>query len=85
MCGVAGAIWTAGGTPVSAAELRRMTDALSHRGPDDSDGWIGATPGGGGVALGHRRLSILDPTPCGRQPMLDPRDRLPDRLQRRGL
>ena len=72
MCGVAGAIWTAGGTPVSAAELRRMTDVLSHRGPDDADVWIGAAPGGGGVALGHRRLSILDPTPCGRQPMLDP-------------
>ncbi len=49
-----------------------MTDALTHRGPDDSDVWIGETASGGGVALGHRRLSILDPTPHGRQPMHDP-------------
>ena len=72
MCGIAGAIWTAEGKPVTPAELRRMTDALTHRGPDDADVWIGETAAGGGVALGHRRLSILDPTPCGRQPMLHP-------------
>ncbi|QDT17359.1 asparagine synthase (glutamine-hydrolyzing) [Alienimonas californiensis] len=72
MCGFVGAIWEAGATPVSEGELRAMTDALAHRGPDDADVWLGATPSGGGVALGHRRLSILDPTPCGRQPMVDP-------------
>ena len=71
MCGIAGAVWTADGKPVSERELRAMTDALAHRGPDDADVWIGETASGGGVALGHRRLSILDPTPCGRQPMLD--------------
>ena len=72
MCGIAGAVWTNDGAPVSAAEVRRMTDALAHRGPDDSDVWVGGTASGGGVALGHRRLSILDPTPHGRQPMVDP-------------
>ena len=72
MCGIAGAVWTAAGTPVTEREVRAMTDALAHRGPDDADVWVGATAPGGGVALGHRRLSILDPTPCGRQPMLDP-------------
>ena len=71
MCGIAGAVWTADGTPVSERELRAMTDALAHRGPDDSDVWIGEATSGGGVALGHRRLSILDPTPCGRQPMVE--------------
>ena len=73
MCGIAGAVWTSRGTTVSERELRAMTDALTHRGPDDSDVWVGETASGGGVALGHRRLSVLDPTPCGRQPMLDPR------------
>ncbi|MFH5805259.1 asparagine synthase (glutamine-hydrolyzing) [Alienimonas sp. DA493] len=72
MCGIVGAIWEPDAAPVSQRELRAMTDALGHRGPDDADVWIGGTPSGGGVALGHRRLSILDPTPCGRQPMSDP-------------
>jgi asparagine synthase (glutamine-hydrolysing) len=43
-----------------------MTDTLHHRGPDDSDTWV---DGASGVALGHRRLSILDLSPLGRQPM----------------
>ena len=65
MCGITGAAWTARGTPVSPRELRRMTDSLTHRGPDDSDVWTGD-----GVALGHRRLSILDLSADGRQPMV---------------
>ena len=69
MCGITGAAWTARGTPVSPRELRRMTDALAHRGPDDSDVWVGGATPGGGVALGHRRLSILDLSTDGRQPM----------------
>ncbi|NNJ23971.1 asparagine synthase (glutamine-hydrolyzing) [Alienimonas chondri] len=71
MCGIVGAVWEAGAKPVTMRELRAMTEALTHRGPDDGDVWIGETASGGGVALGHRRLSILDPTPCGRQPMTD--------------
>ncbi len=43
-----------------------MTDALVHRGPDDSDVWLDPEAG---VGLGHRRLSILDVSSLGRQPM----------------
>ena len=43
-----------------------MADAISHRGPDDGDVWIDS---GAGVALAHRRLSILDLSPTGHQPM----------------
>lgn len=46
--------------------LSRMTDAITHRGPDDSGAWVDAKTG---VALGHRRLSILDLSPQGHQPM----------------
>ena len=44
----------------------QMTDRLRHRGPDDADVW---TDPKAGVALGHRRLSILDLSAAGRQPM----------------
>jgi len=42
-----------------------MLDAIAHRGPDDSGVWIGAN----GLELGHRRLSIIDLSPTGHQPM----------------
>src|SRR5690606_19992800 len=44
-----------------------MAAPLSHRGPDDEGVWIDAS---NGVALAHRRLSILDLSPAGHQPML---------------
>lgn len=44
-----------------------MNDRLVHRGPDDAGTWVDETQG---VALGHRRLSILDLSPAGHQPML---------------
>jgi asparagine synthase (glutamine-hydrolysing) len=44
-----------------------MASALSHRGPDDSGYWLDQTAG---IALGHRRLSIVDLSPAGHQPML---------------
>jgi asparagine synthase (glutamine-hydrolysing) len=44
-----------------------MTDRLAHRGPDAASGWIDA---GAGIALGHRRLSILDLSEAGAQPMV---------------
>jgi len=47
--------------------LKRMTDVLAHRGPDDEGHWYEK---GTGIALGHRRLSILDLSPAGHQPML---------------
>jgi asparagine synthase (glutamine-hydrolysing) len=43
-----------------------MTDAIVHRGPDDSGAWVDEAHG---VALGHRRLSIVDLSPAGHQPM----------------
>lgn len=48
------------------AEVTRMTDAILLRGPDDSGAWVDAEAG---IALGHRRLSILDLSPLGHQPM----------------
>jgi len=47
-----------------------MLDASAHRGPDGRGAWLDA-----GVALGHVRLAILDPTPAGHQPMRTPGDR----------
>lgn len=64
MCGIVG-IW---GQHADPATVHAMTSALAHRGPDDEGRWHDAAIG---VALGHRRLSILDPTPAGHQPMVD--------------
>lgn len=47
--------------------LQAMTNAIAHRGPDDSGLWV---DGGAGIALGHRRLSILDLSSAGHQPMV---------------
>lgn len=46
--------------------LRRMCDAIAHRGPDDGNVYVDPATG---VALGHRRLSIIDLSPTGAQPM----------------
>lgn len=46
--------------------VTRMSDAIAHRGPDDSGAWVDESAG---LALGHRRLSILDLSPAGHQPM----------------
>ncbi len=66
MCGFA-AIFSIHNFPSDAPKrIRRMTDAMAHRGPD-AEGEYVATP----VALGHRRLSIIDLSPLGAQPMWD--------------
>ena len=70
MCGIAGIV-TAGAAP-SPAMVRRLTDPLAHRGPDDQGVWIDAEAG---VGLGHRRLSIVDLSPLGHQPMASADDR----------
>lgn len=66
MCGIAGFLSidaTAAGLESVAA---RMAQPLQHRGPDDCGAWADKSAG---VALSHRRLSILDLSPAGRQPM----------------
>jgi asparagine synthase (glutamine-hydrolysing) len=65
MCGIAGAyLWPDGG-PVTD----RLTKTLAHRGPDGSGRYSHAA-GTGDVHLGHRRLSIIDLTETGAQPMI---------------
>jgi len=67
MCGIAGLV----DTGIGANELSRtagaMADALAHRGPDDRGVWLDEDAG---VALGHRRLAIIDLSAAGHQPML---------------
>ena len=66
MCGIAGKLSFIG-TPVDTADIRKMTDRLAHRGPDDEGVFVD-----GPIGLGHRRLSIIDLSPKGHQPMSDP-------------
>jgi asparagine synthase (glutamine-hydrolysing) len=74
MCGITGAIWSDPAAAIPPDVLARMTEVLAHRGPDDagrfvsqylSQGGNGPVPG---VALGHRRLSIID-VAGGHQPL----------------
>jgi len=64
MCGIAGVI-NFDGSPVSSVILKKMTDAIAHRGPDGEGQWIE-----GNVGIGHRRLAIIDLSPAGHQPMV---------------
>jgi len=67
MCGVVALIaYAANAPPVSRGELLRIRDAMASRGPDGSGEWVSAD---GRVALGHRRLAIIDLSPGGAQPM----------------
>lgn len=65
MCGIAGIIQSVPDT-FTATHLQKMTDALAHRGPDGEGHWQNEA---GNVLLGHRRLSIIDLTTAGNQPM----------------
>lgn len=71
MCGIAGIIGRLGA--VNQAALERMGDAMAHRGPDARGTWL-STPDSRnwGALLTHRRLAILDLSPAGTQPMVDP-------------
>jgi asparagine synthase (glutamine-hydrolysing) len=69
MCGIAGIIELKGGT-ADANLVRRMTDAIAHRGPD-ADGFFVE----GNAGLGHRRLSIIDLSAESNQPFYDPSGR----------
>lgn len=74
MCGITGAVWTNEGTPVDRACLARMTEAIRHRGPDDVGEYVAETrierapESAAGVALGFRRLAIID-LASGNQPL----------------
>ena len=81
MCGIAGAVWNDANKALEPSTLQRMIDVLRHRGPDDDGTYVAATalnPGPSlegrgeqpqtGVALGHRRLSIID-VAGGKQPL----------------
>ena len=64
MCGIAGIINT-DSKSVPSNLIKRMTDIIAHRGPDGEGHWQE-----GFIALGHRRLSIIDLSPDGQQPMI---------------
>lgn len=64
MCGICG-IFNLNGEPVSPVHLRKMTDAIAHRGPDGEGFYIDSF-----IGLGHRRLAIIDLSPAGHQPMI---------------
>ena len=64
MCGIVGS-WRHDGGSVDADDIERMLAPIAHRGPDDAGAWQG-----GRVAFGHRRLSIIDLSSAGHQPML---------------
>ncbi len=66
MCGICGIV-DYSGVPVSSERVRTMADAIRHRGPDDEGIHVD-----GAIGLGHRRLSIIDLSPLGHQPMQSP-------------
>ena len=70
MCGIVG-VWQLDGRPVEPIAVERMRDALIHRGPNDAGIWVD-----GPLALGHRRLSIIDLSEAGRMPMASPDGRV---------
>ena len=68
MCGITGFVDLARAQPAAGLEctVKAMADSLQHRGPDEGGVWVDEAAG---VALGHRRLSIVDLSAAGRQPM----------------
>src|SRR6185436_19437448 len=63
MCGIAGIVSS---RPLDRSAIQRMIGAIAHRGPDDEGLWIDETRR---IGFGHRRLSIVDLSPLGHQPM----------------
>jgi asparagine synthase (glutamine-hydrolysing) len=66
MCGFAGILTPTLAPDELSGSVRRMIAQIVHRGPDDHGVW---TDGSAGIALGFRRLSIIDLSPAGHQPM----------------
>src|ERR1700722_1525921 len=69
MCGIVGIFDTRGRRPIDRDLLGRMNNVLAHRGPDDAGLHIAP-----GIGLGHRRLSIIDLSPLGHQPLFNEDD-----------
>jgi len=65
MCGICGKLYL-DGRQASQSQIDSMTDVMSHRGPDGRGTFVE-----GGIAFGHRRLSIIDLSPLGAQPMMN--------------
>ena len=68
MCGICGFLRPTEGIELDDA-IRKVTNTLRHRGPDDQGIWVDQDAG---MALGHRRLSITELGPAGAQPMTSP-------------
>jgi len=66
MCGFVGLMGSSGGQHETLAILKSMSDRIVSRGPDDYGVWVDEV----GIGLAHRRLSILDLSPAGKQPMV---------------
>ena len=66
MCGIAGILHPSTGCDALRASVQAMTDRLIHRGPDSDGVWLDPA---NSLALGHRRLAVVDLSPAGAQPM----------------
>jgi asparagine synthase (glutamine-hydrolysing) len=66
MCGICGILQTTPGFATGEELVDEMRDTMSHRGPDDAGTWLSRDRS---VAFGHRRLSIVDLSAAGHQPM----------------
>lgn len=66
MCGIIG-FTSKEASHISSAHFEAARDRLKHRGPDDAGLWLS---GDGRLALGHRRLAVIDLSPAGHQPMV---------------
>jgi asparagine synthase (glutamine-hydrolysing) len=66
MCGICGVVGQA-----DDRLIKEMLARIAHRGPDDEGVYLSETSGGDRVGLGHRRLSIIDLSPAGHEPMAD--------------
>src|ERR1043166_3283024 len=66
MCGITGFVSARSLASAAPAILRAMTDAIVHRGPDDEGAWLDDPAG---IPLGPRRVSIIDLSSAGHQPM----------------
>ena len=71
MCGIVGILKK--NLNVSKEEIQRMYRQFIYRGPDDEGSWLHPQ---GMVGFGHKRLSVIDPSPSGHQPMNDPKSGL---------